>query len=123
MKRYLDSHMEAKKKIPSPDKYECNAHKANFNDVKKKSKIFCYERKSYIDVTIKDAAKLPGVARYSIDTYDEAKNKPPRGYAKVKDEKYSRTDEVIYASKQSPFNVNDTNLVSIKLIIHFLNYF
>lgn len=91
--------MEAKKKIPSPDKYECNAHKANFNDVTKKSRIYTHERKSSVVEAMKEAGKLPGVARYKIETYDEARCKPPRGYSNIKDAKYSKTDEAVYAAK------------------------
>ena len=38
--------MKDKKKIPSPDKYLCNVHKTNFNDMNKKSKIYMFDRKS-----------------------------------------------------------------------------
>ena len=122
MKRYLDYHMEAKRKVPSPDKYECNAHRPNFNDVAKKSKIYCHDRKSSVVEAIKESSKLPGVARYKIDTYDEARCKPPRGYSKVKDEKYSKTDEAVYASKLVPFHINDTNMVSLLKIFPNSNF-
>lgn len=43
---YLDIIMKDKKKIPSPDKYSCNVHKTNFNDINKKSKIYMFDRQS-----------------------------------------------------------------------------
>ena len=43
---YLDTIMKESKKIPSPDKYLCNVHKTNFNDMNKKSKIYMFDRKS-----------------------------------------------------------------------------
>ena len=53
--------MEAKTKIPGPDKYECNVHRKDFNDMKKKSKIFTHERGSSVLDTIKESKKFPGV--------------------------------------------------------------
>ena len=41
---FLDHLMKDKAKIPSPDKYLCNVHRKNFNDMTKKSRIYAFER-------------------------------------------------------------------------------
>jgi len=41
---YIDALMKDKAKIPSPDRYECNVHRLNFNDTKKKSLIYTSDR-------------------------------------------------------------------------------
>ena len=74
LKRYIDLHMAAKAKIPSPDKYigDCN-----FIDNKKRMTIYPFDRKTFIMDSIKDGNKSPGVATYDITKYDEKYVKPP----------------------------------------------
>ena len=79
---YLDQIAKDKKNIPSPDKYECNAHKKNFNDMNKKSKIYMHERQSFIDIVRKESKKSPGVCKYDSMHYDEKRLRPPRGIFK-----------------------------------------
>ena len=79
LKRYLDSLMEAKAKLPGPDKYECNVHKKEFNDMTKKSKIYTHERRSSVLDTMNEAKKLPGVGKYETTAFDEKRCRPPRG--------------------------------------------
>ena len=105
--------MEDKAKIPGPDKYECNVHRKDFNDQRKKSKIFTHERKSSVLDAIEESKKFPGVGRYDVFGFDEKKNKPPKLGKSNKDEKILETDIVIQASKQVPFHINDSKMVSI----------
>lgn len=72
--------IETSKKLPSPDKY--NGHRANFNDMTKKSKIYMFERKVYIDDVKAAAKKTPGVGKYENFGWDEKRVKPPRGLSK-----------------------------------------
>ena len=81
---YLDQIMKEKAKIPSPDKYLCNVHKKDFNDISKKSKIYAYDRKSSFDDLIQISKKLPGTGKYDTTRFDEKRNRPPKGYHKVK---------------------------------------
>lgn len=58
--------MKDKAKIPSPDKYLCNVHRKNFNDLTKKSRIYAFERDLYstFNTITKDAKKTPGTGKY-----------------------------------------------------------
>lgn len=87
--RYLDILMKEKEKIPSPDKY---AHQRDqFND-KKPGKILAFDRSLYLDRLQKEsAAILASPAKYNKFEFDEKKNKPPRGFSNVKQEKYTVT--------------------------------
>jgi len=113
LKRYLDVLQQAKAKIPGPEKYECNAHKKEFNDMNKKSKIYAHERRSSVIDAINEAKKLPGVGRYETTAFDEKRCRPPKGSYGSKDDRVLNTDVVIQASKQVPFHINDSRLVSI----------
>jgi len=90
---YLDHLMKEKKKIPSPDKYLCNVHKTNFNDMNKKSKIYMFDRKSTMKDIAKEGKKNPGVGKYQTEHYDELRNRPPRGLHKASLERITLIDE------------------------------
>lgn len=47
LQRYIDRHMAAKSKIPSPDKY-INPKDLNFLNLAKKMTIYPYDRQTYI---------------------------------------------------------------------------
>ena len=97
LKRYIDLHMAAKAKIPSPDKYigDCN-----FIDNKKRMTIYPFDRKTYIMDSIKDGNKSPGVATYDITKYDEKYVKPPiKPIMNLFEDRYSSIDEAMFLSK------------------------
>lgn len=58
-KRYMDTHIAAKSLIPSPDKY---INDLNFLNVKKRMTIYPFARRTYIERTIAEGKKVPGVA-------------------------------------------------------------
>lgn len=99
---YLDEIMKEKAKIPSPDKYLCNVHKKDFNDITKKSKIFPYDRKSSIDDLMSISKQLPGTGKYDTTRFDEKHNRPPRGFHKVKAQRITVIDEMIAHGKSVP---------------------
>ena len=105
--------MKDKKKIPSPDKYLCNVHKTNFNDMGKKSKIYMFDRKSTFKDIEKEGKKNPGVGKYQTTNWDEKKNRPPKGLHKTSQERITMTDEAKVHGKSIPDKYNDVPLVSI----------
>lgn len=110
LKRYLDVLQEAKAKIPGPEKYECNAHKKEFNDLGKQSKIYTHERRSSVLDAMNEAKKVPGVGKYEPTAFDEKRCRPPRGFHGNKDDRILSTDIAMHASKQVPFHINDSRL-------------
>ena len=116
----MDVLQEAKAKIPGPEKYECNAHKKEFNDLNKKSKIYVHDRRSSVIDAMNEAKKLPGVGKYETTAFDEKRCRPPRGLYANKDDRVLSTDVVIHASKQVPFHINDSKMVSIHFNIKYL---
>jgi hypothetical protein len=106
--------MEEKKKIPSPDKYECNVHRKNFNDLNKKSQIYMFDRKSVMGVVIEEAKKTPGIGKYETLAFDEKRCKPPKGTYTIKTRKTSVIEEVMEISKDTPFAYEAVNLTKIK---------
>jgi len=111
---YLDHLMKEKKKIPSPDKYLCNVHKTNFNDMNKKSKIYMFDRKSTMKDIAKEGKKNPGVGKYQTEHYDELRNRPPRGLYKASLERITLIDEARAHGMSIPSKYNDVPLNSIK---------
>lgn len=99
---YLDQIAKDKSKIPAPSKYECTAHRKNFNDINKKSKIYMMERKSYMNDIFRESKKSPGPGKYDSLNYDEKRERPPRGVYKVKDMKITHTDEIINTGNSNP---------------------
>ena len=87
--------MKQSAKIPGPDKYLCNVHRTEFNDIKKKSRIYTSERKSCLNDIAIDAKKnpKPGVGKYEKFAYDEKRLKPARGVFRSRADKYSVVDE------------------------------
>jgi hypothetical protein len=114
---YLDIIMKEKKKIPSPDKYLCNVHKTNFNDMNKKSKIYMFDRKSTFKDIEKIGKKNPGVGKYNTELYDEKRNRPPKGLHKTSVERITILDEARTHGKMIPDKYNDVPLVSILIFI------
>ena len=112
--------MEEKKKIPSPDKYECNVHRKNFNDLNKKSQIYMFDRKSVMGVVIEEAKKTPGIGKYETLAFDEKRCKPPKGTYTTKTRKTSVIEEVMEISKDTPFAYEAVNLVSETFIHNML---
>jgi hypothetical protein len=102
--RMLDTLMEEKKNIPSPDKYSCNAHTDNLRGHNPRKMILIYpsDRKNSFDYLIKKAKEVPGVSKYDITEYDEKKCKPPRGISKIKSERITFTMEAEIRSKEIP---------------------
>merc|ERR1712167_264274 len=88
---------------------ECNAHKKEFNDMGKKSKIYTHDRRSSVADAIAESKKLPGVGKYETTAFDEKRCRPPKGSYGNKDQRVLNTDVVIHASKQVPFHINDSN--------------
>ena len=95
----MDYLQEAKAKIPGPEKYECNAHRADFNDMLKKSKIYTHERRSSVLDAMNEAKKVPGVGKYETTAFDEKRNRPAKGGVSDKDQRVLGTDVIIHASK------------------------
>ena len=112
--------MKDKAKIPSPDKYLCNVHRKNFNDITKKSKIYAFERQSTFNTIIKDAKKTPGTGKYETTQFDEKRIKPPRGIHKASVERFTVLDEAAVHGKSIPDKYNDVPLVSI--VVSFLYF-
>ena len=110
--------MKDKKKIPSPDKYLCNVHKTNFNDMNKKSKIYMFDRKSTFKDIEKIGKKNPGVGKYNTELFDEKRNRPPKGLHKSSVERITILDEARTHGKSIPDKYNEIPLVSI--LISFL---
>ena len=104
--------MKEKAKIPSPDKYLCNVHKKNFNDLTKKSKIYTFDRQSTFNTIIKDAKKTPGTGKYETTIYDEKRLRPPRGLHKASAERITVLDEATAHGKSIPDKYNEVPLVS-----------
>ena len=114
--------MKDKAKIPSPDKYLCNVHRKNFNDITKKSKIYAFERQSTFNTIIKDAKKTPGTGKYETTNFDEKRIKPPRGIHKASVERFTVLDEAAVHGKSIPDKYNDVPLVS-KIVFHVIYLF
>lgn len=106
--------MKDKAKIPSPDKYLCNVHKKNFNDITKKSKIYAFDRQSSINQVVKDAKKTPGIGKYETTKYDEKYCKPARGLHKATVERITVIDEARNHGKSIPDKYPEVELNSIK---------
>jgi len=106
--------MKDKAKIPSPDKYLCNVHRKNFNDITKKSKIYAFERQSTFNSIIKDAKKTPGTGKYETTAYDEKRLRPPRGIHKTSVERFTVLDEAAVHGKEVPDKYNEVPLQTIK---------
>lgn len=95
--RFMDRHMRAKSKIPSPDKY---IHDLNFLDVKKRMTIYPCDRNTFISKYIKDGKKVPGVATYETTKYDEKFVKPPtKAIMNLYEDRYGKIDEVKFLAK------------------------
>ena len=101
--------MKDKAKIPSPDKYLCNVHRKNFNDITKKSKIYAFERQSTFNSIIKDAKKTPGTGKYETTAYDEKRLRPPRGIHKTSVERFTVLDEAAVHGKEVFSRRSQTN--------------
>ena len=48
-------------------------HRTDFNDVKKKSKIYTKDWKSFYEDIVKEAKNSPGIGKYNVTEYDEKK--------------------------------------------------
>lgn len=100
----MDTHMTAKSKIPSPDKY---INDLNFLNVKKRMTIYPFNRRTFIEKTIAEGKKVPGVASYDITKYDERYVKPPtKAIMDLKEERYTKFDEIKFLQKQMQTNYN-----------------
>jgi len=99
---YIDEIFEKQGKLPSSSTYECNAHRMQFCNPKKLSKIYTTERKSSWDKLQKEEKEKPGVGKYETTAFYEKRIKPPRGLHKVSMERISTVDEVQWHAKQIP---------------------
>jgi hypothetical protein len=79
MTRVFDIVMNREKKLPGPTTYKSTAHRANFNDITKKSKILTHDRESAIPIIAGSKKWVPGIAKYDVEIYDKKREKPPRG--------------------------------------------
>ena len=75
LRRYLDTLMAEKAKIPSPDKY--TGQRVNFLD-DKRHKIYAHERKFEFADLIKKGKNSPGCTSYNTTQFDEKYVKPPK---------------------------------------------
>lgn len=89
-------------------------HRTDFNDVKKKSKIYTKDWKSFYEDIVKEAKNSPGIGKYNVTEYDEKKCKPPRGLFKVKSEKFTVSEEIMFAAKGKPGFYPEVNQNLIK---------
>lgn len=120
-RRYMDQHMHEKEKIPSPDKY---VHNLEFLNPNKKMKIYPFDRKTYIMNTINKSKQTPGVAAYNTTQFDEKFNKPPiKTIVDLKEERYTKFDEINFLQKQLPSFYNVIPIVSYSRYFFFLSFY
>ena len=99
MRRVFDVIAQKEKKLPAPTSYSSSAHRKDFNDISKKSRIFTHERKSAIQIIAADKKWVPGIGRYDVTTYDEKRDKPAKGIYKTKDQRITFHDEALLRGK------------------------
>lgn len=102
MKRVFDVITLREKKLPAPDSYSSSAHRKNFNDVDKRSKILTNDRKSAIQIIASEKKWVPGIGKYNVTTYDEKFEKPAKGLHKTKDARITFHDEAMSRGKELP---------------------
>ena len=117
MRRVFDVHIDREKKLPGPFSYKSSAHRTNFNDITKRSKIYTQDRKSAIDIITKGSRWVPGIGKYKVDAYDEKVLKPPKGTYKQKCDRITFHDECMLKGKESGGLPEPSNLVSNTFVL------
>jgi hypothetical protein len=79
--------------------------------------IYPFDRKTYIENTIKEGKKSPGVATYDITKFDEKFEKPPqKAIMNLYEERYTTFDEINFLKKQIPSFYNEIPIVSVTIL-------